>query len=68
MVLVLVVAAFFAGIAVQRRETERVRIAADEARALAEAERVRAFVSERQARLVADQRKAELAKGASSGK
>jgi hypothetical protein len=55
MVLVLVVAAFFAGMAIQRRETERMRMTADEARAHAEA-------SAAEARALVDRYFAQLTK------
>jgi Flp pilus assembly protein TadB len=64
-ILVLLAAAFFGGMAVQRRETEQVRRIAEQERALAEAERERALVSEQQARVVADQLHAELARAQS---
>jgi hypothetical protein len=65
MVLVLVVAAFFAGMAVQRRETERMRMLAEDERALARAERNTAVEAERAARMVAEQLSAELVRAQS---
>jgi hypothetical protein len=60
MVVVLVVAAFFAGMSVQRRQTERMRMLAEDERALARAERNKAVEAEREARMVAEQLSAEL--------
>jgi hypothetical protein len=66
MVLVLVVAAFFAGVAVQRRETERVRTIAEDERARAEAMRRRAEENAAQARSVLVQMLAEATKAVES--
>jgi uncharacterized membrane protein YcjF (UPF0283 family) len=63
-VLMLLVAAFFGGMAVQRVETERVRKLADQERVRAEAERTRAEASAVTARAAVDQLYSELARRA----
>jgi hypothetical protein len=66
MVLVLVAAAFFAGMAIQRRETERVRMMAELERVRAEEDRALAAASEQHARIVAEELSAELVRAQST--
>jgi hypothetical protein len=66
MVLALVVAAFFAGMAVQRRETERIRMLAEDERARAEAMRRQAEANTEQARAAVVQMLAEATKATES--